>query len=128
MPVADMQKTKVCAATLTVDFKAELDRFRAAVAEQMLEPMRFHGKPLTCALLAGLAPTIAAAMNAQDTLSPRSLFAQMAEQETARVQAAFGEQLRGLEDRQNAARDADRAALQAELSRVERLAQARPLA
>eukprot|EP01048_Picozoa_sp_COSAG05_P012832 COSAG05_NODE_1317_length_5208_cov_54.515365_1_plen_364_part_00 len=46
----------------------------------------------------------------------------------AQLLAAFGEQLRGLEDRQNAARDTDRAALQAELSRVERLAQARPLA
>ena len=44
----------------------------------------------------------------------------------AQLLAAFGEQLRGLEERQNAARDGDMAALQAELQRVERLAQARP--
>ena len=34
----------------------------------------------------------------------------------AQLLAAFGEQLRGLEERQNAARDGDRAALQAELA------------
>ena len=44
----------------------------------------------------------------------------------AQLLAAFGEQLRGLEERQNAARDGDRAALQAELNRVERPAQERP--
>ena len=43
----------------------------------------------------------------------------------AQLMAAFGEQLRGLEDRQNAARDGDRAALQAELGRVERLGDTR---
>ena len=39
----------------------------------------------------------------------------------AQLLAAFGEQLRGLEDRQNAARDTDRAALQAAQNFIERV-------
>ena len=41
----------------------------------------------------------------------------------AQLLAAFGDQLRELEEWQNAAREGDRAALHAELQRVERLAQ-----
>ena len=79
VPVKSLGTDVVSAATLTEGFKAQLGRFRAAVAEQLREPMRFNGAPLTCALLADLVPTIADALNdpKQGMLVPQSLFAQV---------------------------------------------------
>jgi hypothetical protein len=88
--------TRVSAATLSEGFKAELDSFRAAAVKQLRTPTLFQGTPLTCALLANLAPTIAMAMNEQGTVCPQSLFAQLAEKEAARVQKTFADQLRDL--------------------------------
>jgi hypothetical protein len=76
-PVDDISTTEISTETLTDDFRAKLEEFRAAAAEQLQSPTLFHRRALTCALLADFAPTIAAALNEQEILVPQSLFGQV---------------------------------------------------
>jgi uncharacterized coiled-coil DUF342 family protein len=101
VPVRDLAQEEISKATLTDGYKDQLNAFRATVAVQLQMPKLFHGKPITCALLADLADVISKTMNDPDTqmLVPQSLFAQVEGQTVSRAKATFTKKLTDLKDK-----------------------------